>query len=50
MNATRRWFSIRRFPDEEGTEMHFAAPFCAPLLAAIRRFPDEEGTEILMRL
>ncbi len=37
--------AIRRFPDEEGTEMRMQVGlFSAP--SAIRRFPDEEGTEI----
>src|SRR5579885_1922933 len=40
-----RRVSIRRFPDEEGTEMSRAsARLCRR--PPIRRFPDEEGTEI----
>src|SRR5579885_2115403 len=38
--------AIRRFPDEEGTEMELCdQPFLSQRIS-IRRFPDEEGTEI----
>src|SRR5579885_2191579 len=41
-----RWGPIRRFPDEEGTEMELCdQPFLSQRIS-IRRFPDEEGTEI----
>src|SRR5579885_1312350 len=38
-------FSIRRFPDEEGTEISRRRQRRAGR-ASIRRFPDEEGTEM----
>src|SRR5579885_503099 len=39
--------AIRRFPDEEGTEMDLWNAGKLPMIfVAIRRFPDEEGTEI----
>src|SRR5579885_350489 len=38
-------FSIRRFPDEEGTEISRRRQRRAGRVS-IRRFPDEEGTEM----
>ncbi len=45
--ATAQQTAIRRFPDEEGTEMaaHYAHAITMQE-PPIRRFPDEEGTEI----
>ncbi len=37
--------TIRRFPDEEGTEM-LTPPLKVSAFCTIRRFPDEEGTEM----
>ncbi len=37
---------IRRFPDEEGTEILGVRRFASKGAGPIRRFPDEEGTEI----
>ncbi len=39
--------AIRRFPDEEGTEIEFGFAGVDSRGRTIRRFPDEEGTEIL---
>ncbi len=39
--------AIRRFPDEEGTEIGQSMPRVRHGTSmSIRRFPDEEGTEI----
>ncbi len=40
---------IRRFPDEEGTEIRRDGAAQLAYVLAIRRFPDEEGTEIADR-
>ncbi len=39
--------TIRRFPDEEGTEMAHISSERVGADKSIRRFPDEEGTEIM---
>src|SRR5579885_2349273 len=41
---------IRRFPDEEGTEMGSGVGVSFLWRFPIRRFPDEEGTEIALRV
>src|SRR5579885_2098062 len=41
--------TIRRFPDEEGTEMAHISSERVGADKSIRRFPDEEGTEIRTR-
>ncbi len=38
--------TIRRFPDEEGTEIMAIRVRPGTYYLPIRRFPDEEGTEI----